>query len=89
MNTTRGGGGAALNTMRCAMCHQKDPIFKARSHPPNDSLVYALPPIDPLSSVTQRPTISDLSPKDPQFLILSPKTHHFNYLAQTLISHNN
>ena len=43
----------------------------------------------PPSSVTQRPSISDLSPKDPQFLILSPKNHHFNYLAQTLISHNN
>ena len=34
---------------------------------PNDPLVYALPPIDPLSSVTQRPPISDLSPKDPDF----------------------
>ena len=46
------------------------------------------PPI----SVTQRPPISDLSPKDATFLILwfcHPKTHHFNYLAQTLISHNN
>ena len=38
-------------------------------------MVYALPTIDPLSSVTQRPQISDLSSKDPQFLILSPKTH--------------
>ena len=42
----------------------------------------------PLSSVTQRPPISDLSPKDPQFLICQPKTHHFSHLAQTLISHN-
>ena len=46
--------------------------------------------VDPLSSVTQRPRISDLSPKDPQFLILvSPKTQHFDYLTQTLISHSN
>ena len=81
--------------MRCTMCHQKDPHFLSPLSP-SDPLVYALPPIDPLSSVTQRPQISDLSPKDPQFLILSPhgkssghpKTHHFNYMAQTLISHN-
>ena len=52
-------------------------------------LVYALPPIDPLSSVTQRPSISDLSPKDPNFWFCHPKPHHFNYLVQTLISHNN
>ena len=31
----------------------------------------------PPSSVTQRPSISDLSPKDPQFLILSPKNPSF------------
>ena len=70
------GPGEALNTMRCAMCHQKDP-YLLTPIPPNDPLVYALPPIDPLSSVTQRPPISDLSPKDPQFLILSPKNPSF------------
>ena len=58
------------------MYHQKDPHF-LRPPSPNDPLVYALPPIDPLSSVTQRPSISDLSPKDPQFLILSPKNSSF------------
>ena len=70
--------GGALNTMRCAMCHQKDPHFLSPLSP-NDPMVYALSPIDPYL----------LSLKDPQFLILSPKTHHFNYLAQTLIRHNN
>ena len=36
----------ALNTMRCVMCHQKDAHFLSPLSP-NDSLVYALPPIDP------------------------------------------
>ena len=79
-------GGGALNTMRCAMCHQKDPHFLSLTQWP---LGLCIATHRPLSSVTQRPPISDLSPKDPQFLILSPQTHHFNYLAQTSISHNN
>ena len=66
----------ALNTMRCAMCYQKDHPFLSLISP-NDPLVYALPPIDSLSSVTQRPPISDLSPQDPQFLILSPENPSF------------
>ena len=72
--STRWGG--ALNTMRCAMCHQKDPHVLS-SLSPNDPLVYALPPTDSPSSVPQRPPISDLSPKDPQFPILSPKNPSF------------
>ena len=70
------GGGGTLNTMRCTMCHKKDSHFLSPLSP-NDPLVYVLPPLDPHL----------LSIKDPQFLILSPKHHHFNYLAQTLISH--
>ena len=70
----------ALNTMRCAMCHQKDPHFLSPLSP-NDPWVNALPPIDTLSSITQRPPVSDLSPKDPHFLILSPKDPHFLILS--------
>ena len=83
-------GGEALSTMRCAMymCHQKDPHFLSLLSP-NDPLVNALSPTDPLSPVTQRPPISDCHPKIPNFWFCHPKTHHFNYLAQTLISHNN
>ena len=80
--------GGPLNTMKCAMCHQKrSPFFKPALTQWSLGLCVAThrPPIFCLSKTP----ISDLSNEDPQFLILPPKTHHFNYLAQTLISHNN
>ena len=55
---------------------------------PNDPLVYALPPIDPIFCHSKTPKFWFVTQRPP-ILILSVKTHHFNLLAQTVISHNN
>ena len=55
---------------------------------PNDPLVYALPPIYPIFCHSKTPNFWFVTQRPP-ILILSIKTHHFNLLAQTVISHNN